>query len=61
MIIVFALFSVNIGALILPYKMMEQMPKAVPLLNDFAINKIYLFFMPFCNLSGTTHHWRSAY
>ena len=23
--------------------MMEQMPKAVPLLNDFAINKIYLF------------------
>jgi hypothetical protein len=27
--------------------MMEQMPKAVALLNDFAINKIYLFSYPF--------------
>ncbi len=40
--------------------MMEQMPKAVPLLNDFAINKIYLFFIPFCDLSGTAHHWRCS-
>jgi len=27
--------------------MMEQMPKAVPFLNNFAINKIYLFLYPF--------------